>query len=67
MTYKSGDIRIFIDGVIQVTDTTAFTDLTINRLNFDSGGNTNKFRGKCKDLRVYNEALTNAQLIALTQ
>lgn len=67
MTYKSGDIRIFIDGVIQVTNTTAFTDLTINRLNFDSGGNTNKFRGKCKDLRVYNEALTNAQLIALTQ
>jgi hypothetical protein len=67
ITYKSGDIRIFIDGVIQVTDTTAFTDLTINRLNFDSGANTNRFRGKCKDLRVYNEALTNAQLIALTQ
>ncbi len=67
MTYKSGDIRIFIDGVIQVTNTTAFTDLTISNLTFDSGGNTNKFRGKCKDLRVYNEALTNAQLIALTQ
>lgn len=66
ITYKSGDIRIFIDGVIQVTDTTAFTDLTINRLNFDNGANANRFRGKCKDLRVYNEALTNAQLIALT-
>ncbi len=67
MTYKSGDIRVFIDGVIQDTDTTTLTNLTITQLEFQSGDDTNRFRGKCRDLRVYNEALTNAQLIALTQ
>jgi len=65
--YTSGDIKVFIDGVSRYTDTTTYTGLTIDRVNFDSGGNTNRFRGKCKDLRVYNESLTDAQLIALTQ
>jgi hypothetical protein len=65
--YTSGDIKVFIDGVSRYTSATTYTDLTIDRVNFDSGGNTNRFRGKCKDLRVYNESLTDAQLIALTQ
>jgi len=65
--YTSGDIKVFIDGVSRYTDTTTYTNLTIDRLNFDNGEGSNKFRGKCKDLRVYNESLTDAQLIALTQ
>lgn len=65
--YTSGNIKVFIDGVSRYTSTTTYTNLTINNLSFDSGEGTNKFRGKCKDLRVYNESLTDAQLIALTQ
>jgi len=65
--YTSGDIKVFIDGVSRHTSATTYTNLTIDRLNFDSGEGTNRFRGKCKDLRVYNESLTDAQLIALTQ
>jgi hypothetical protein len=65
--YTSGNIKVFIDGVSRYTSATTYTDLNIDRVNFDSGEGSNKFRGKCKDLRVYNESLTDAQLIALTQ
>ena len=39
---------------------------TLNRVGFDSGTGLVDFYGKCKDLRVYNTALTDAELIELT-
>ena len=38
----------------------------LNELTFERADGTLPFYGKVKDLRVYNEALTDAELISLT-
>jgi len=38
----------------------------LDRLNFNDGNSPDSFEGKAKDVRVYNTALTDAELIALT-
>ena len=43
-----------------------FPNNTINTLNFDGGDGGNDFYGKVKDLKVYNTALSDNELIALT-
>jgi len=52
--------KVFNDGGV------AFTSLSADRLDFDDGGGSNDFYGNCKDIRVYNTALTDDQLITLT-
>ena len=66
--WKVNDIALWIDGVEVGTDNLAnvFPVNTLNEVSFNQGNNSNPFYGNCKDLRVYNTALTDAELIALT-
>jgi hypothetical protein len=66
--YKSGESNLFINGVKQkVSDYTATNmPVGLSQLTLDSGGNTNFFYGKVKQLQVYNTALTDEQLTSLT-
>ena len=66
--YKLNDFSMFVDGTKVNTDTSGSVSSagTLNILNFDEGNGNNDFYGKVKGLAVYNEALTDAQLIELT-
>lgn len=66
--YKENDFALWVDGVERSTDTSGsvFSANTLNSLDFNIGG-SHHFYSKTKDVRVYNTALTDAQLQALTQ
>ena len=66
--YKENDFSFWINGVKVGTDTSGstFSANTLDSLNFDDGDGGSDFYGKCKDLRVYKIALTDAQLTTLT-
>ena len=64
--YKSGDIAFWVNG-IEVGTSTATLSLTgLSQLSFNLSIGGNVFYGNVKDIRVYNEALTDAQLQTLT-
>ena len=67
--FKSGDYAMWVDGVEISTDTssTIFSSNTLSNIEFSfptDGGDG--FQSKIKDLRVYNTALTDQELINLT-
>ena len=66
--FKNNDHKMFINGVQVATDTSGSVPSanTFDRVNFNFGQGSFPFQGNCKDIRVYNEALTNAQLQTLT-
>ena len=65
--YEDNNSKLFVNGnQISTTNTTATVPSGLNRLGFDSGAGSSKFHVKTKDLRVYNTALTDAELITLT-
>ena len=66
--YNGLNWKLAVNGTITDTATAArlFND-NIEKIKFSRYTNTNHFYGKVKDLRVYNTALTDAELIALTQ
>lgn len=65
--FKQNDYATFINGVEVDSQTTASsTPIGLDRLNFDNGTGASDFYGKCKEVRVYDEALTDAELISLT-
>ena len=66
--YKSGDYAFFLNGakIGGSTETSIFSQNTLNDFSFDVGGGTQQFRGMVKDVRLYNTALTDQELIALT-
>jgi hypothetical protein len=67
LKYKSGDSALWVDGVEVQTSTNSFTiTSSLNTLNFDDGGGIAHFYGNVKDIRVYNTALTDQELQALT-
>ena len=66
LSYKLDDVRIFIDGVKVGTDTTATIPSGLDELSFYQGAVSFNFFGKVKSVAVYKEALTDAQLTALT-
>ncbi len=67
VVYKSGASKIYINGTQRgSTNTATYTfSSSLSTLTFDGIG-AGDFFGKTKDLRVYNEALTDAQLQTLT-
>jgi len=65
LKYKSGDISLFLNGSEVATKTDSISLSGLNTVAFDNGGGS-IFYGKVKGLAVYNEALTDAQLITLT-
>jgi hypothetical protein len=66
--YKANDFALWINGVEVLTDSSGITfpNGTLNTLNFNRGNGNNNFYSNTKDIRVYNEALTDAQLQTLT-
>ena len=72
LVWSSGKCALFINGVKEQEDLTFITfasnvlfDLSFNSPYSDADGNR-KFYGNVKDVRVYNTALTDQELIALT-
>jgi len=66
LKYKSGDYALWINGIEVATDSNSNLASNLSVLQFDSGGGSSNFYGNVKDVRVYNTALTDAELIALT-
>jgi hypothetical protein len=64
--WKLNDFSFWINGVEVDTDLSGSVPVGINSLNFNSGVNTNDFFGKVRQLQVYDTALTDEQLEALT-
>ena len=66
--FKANDYALWINGIEKDTNTTQSNTVqsgTLNSLNFDINGSYN-FYGNVKDLKIYNTALTDAELQALT-
>ena len=68
VSYKVNDCKIFINGTKILTDTSATMPSlgTFDRLSLDLGTGSYNFYGKTKDVKLYNTALTDAELQALT-
>lgn len=69
LSYKENEFKCFINGTqFSSTDTsgTTFSAGTLTELAFDNGGGGNVFLGKCKQLIVLNEALSDSELVTLT-
>ena len=65
--YKENDFALWINGTEVITDTSGITFPigTLTQLDFDSNGSA-PFYGKTKDLRIYDKALTDDELITIT-
>ena len=65
--YKVNDFSMYVNGVQQSVGTSGST-FSANTLNtiIINDGNISDLEGKIRDIRVFNEALTDAQLKALT-
>jgi len=63
--WKVNDFAVWLNGVEIGTDTSGLAPIGLNTLNFSSSG-SNHFQGKVKQLQVYDTALTDTQLAALT-
>jgi hypothetical protein len=66
--FKANEVKLYFDGSLASSDTSASVPSagTLNVVNFDGGNGTNIFYGKVKGLAVYNEALSESQLMQLT-
>ena len=65
LKYKENDFALWINGIKVATDTSGNVPTGLSELAFKNAGGTT-FYGKTKDLRVYNTALTDAELATLT-
>jgi hypothetical protein len=65
--YKTNDMSFWLNGTKVGTDTsgTMFSANTLTKLGFNSGSG-GSFYGKCKQLMVFNEALSDSELTTLT-
>ena len=66
LKFSENDFSLWFNGVEVATDSSGVTPTNLSALFLSNGGGTNNFFGKCKDLRVYNTALSDAELQALT-
>ena len=65
--WKENDFALWIDGVERHTDSSGTTPSGLDSLQFEQGsGGALYFHGKTKDLRVYDTALSDSELQALT-
>ena len=66
--YKLNDFALWVDGVEVATNFSGGVNIpnTFNTLEFQNASGTSDFYGKCKDLRYYDTALTDAELTELT-
>ena len=65
--YTSSNTSIYINGLLIKSVNQSFSLSGINQITFSTGDNSyGKLRGSVKDIRYYNTALTDVELIALT-
>ena len=66
--YKAQDFGFYVNGVEVDTNTSNITFSGLDDLSFNNpyGGGTSNFYGKTKELAVFKEALTDAELESLT-
>ena len=65
--YKTNELKLFLNGSLVGTDTSVTMPIGLNELTFERGdSNIYHLNGKVKDVRVYNTALSDAELIELT-
>ena len=64
--YKLNDCAVWVNGFEVDTDIVATMPSGLNTLNFDQANGTENFYGKTKEMGVYDTALTDAELEALT-
>jgi len=66
--YKTNDFAWYVDGAKVTDDTTTNTwsANTLTKLSFDDGASGNPLFAKVKQLRVYDTALTDEELIQIT-
>jgi hypothetical protein len=65
--YKQNDFSLWVNGIELETDTSGITPIGLSKLNINGATSPSAFKGNVKDVRVYNTALTDAELQALTQ
>jgi hypothetical protein len=67
-SYKQDDFKIYINGVKVEEDTSGSVPSanTFSKLSFDRGYGGENFYGKCKQLIVFDEALSDSELTTLT-
>lgn len=65
--YKSGESSIYVNGVLKESFTDTFSNGNFTTLKFQNRGSGNFFTGNVKDIKVYNTALSDSELAALTQ
>jgi len=68
LKFSENDFALWVNGVEVGTDISGntFSANTLNKLSFDRGTSVENFYGKVKDLRVYNQVLTDTKLQQLT-
>ena len=68
LKYKENDFAFWVNGVKVDTDLvgSVFSANTLTKLSFNRGGGSLPFYGNTKDLRIYDKALTDDELIKLT-
>ena len=68
LKYKQNDFALWVDGTEVATDSsgTTFAADLLSELAFDNGSGGNLFYGKVKQALVFNEALSDSELQALT-
>lgn len=64
--FKANDFALWVNGVEVGTDSSGSVPTGLVNINFDNGSGSNDFYGKVKDLRVYDTALSDSELQALT-
>ena len=65
----SGSLVVYHNGteVVDVTNIGDFSPNILNRISLSAADNTsNKFKGRAKQFRVYDEYLSNAEMVKLT-
>ena len=64
--YKENDFALWINGLEVNTDLSGVSPIGLSKLHLNQGGGTNLFYGKTKQIRYYNEALSDSELQELT-
>jgi len=66
LKYKLNDFALWVNGWKVGVDTTGTVSSSLKVFDYDNGASGSQFYGKVKDQRVYNSALTDAELETLT-
>ena len=68
ISWAVNNFKVYVNGSLAGTDTSGstFSAGILTTLSFDNGGGSEDYYGKVKGLAVYNEALSESQLMQLT-